>query len=181
MLYQEIQMCAHIISAPGNRYIGLKWLWNEEVSKKKARASTYEWLPQRVTHLTMPHQKECRVSGIITGPVIFIISPSSTITSRLKIRDKDPASHWFSEPFFPPGSQELFVFNTSWSESLRGPPSPYLFSSKCELGVLLCLEYHLVSKWFPQETRGCVLCRIQINMLQNLFSVWWDHAGVNQV
>lgn len=95
------------------------------------------------------------------------------ITSRLKIRDKALASHWFSESFIPPGSQELFVFfNTSWPESLIGPPSPYLFSSKCELGVLLCLESHLVSKWFPQETKGCVLCRIQINMLQNLSSVW---------
>lgn len=43
-------MCAHIISAPGSRHTGLKWLWNEEVFKKKTRATTSEWLPQRVTH-----------------------------------------------------------------------------------------------------------------------------------
>lgn len=39
MLHQEIQMCAHIFSAPGSRHTGLKSLWNEEVSKKKTRAS----------------------------------------------------------------------------------------------------------------------------------------------
>lgn len=125
------------------------------------------------SYITVPQQKECRVSGMISSPVIFIISPSSIITSRLEIRDKASTSHWLSEPFFPPGSQALFVFfNTSWSESLSGPPSPYLLSSKCGLGILLCLEYHLVSRWFPQETKGCVLCRIPINILQNLFIVW---------